>query len=299
MRHRLPLTGALLALALTACSPGGAPLIGKTPPPDPARARAAEVARAWAGSAAQEAWLHGYYPLDRQEWQQPDGLHPGLGALALPVGRFEVRAALPPYGPAPTATVVWADGSALALPVVESGELFRSLEGVTCRSDCRPLVVTAVRPGTRQVATSRGQATVPVWEFTVTGYTGEFAYPAVAAQEAARPPASEPPPLPGVTRADWTGTSPDGLTVHGRVQLGCGTLESAQTYETDSAVVLVPHLHSDLKPGQVCHPAAYLSPVDFRLSRPLGPRTVLDLLTGRPEAPLGPAGWPGAPQPPA
>ncbi|WP_441246656.1 hypothetical protein [Kitasatospora sp. McL0602] len=278
----------LLGAALAGCGSRTGPAPQAAPPPGAALDRAAEVAHAWDGSAAQRSWLTGYYPTGLQEWLPSDVFHSGSDKAAFFNGLLDLRAPLPPWGPAPTGQVVWPDGSTLNLPLLTSDAVFRSLtEGKPpCQDRCGDrLTVTAVRPGVRQTATSRGEATIPVWEFTIAGYSQPFAYPAVAPQ-ATLPQPPQPHPLPpGVLAAGWTGA--DGLTVHGMVTHGdCDELLPGEVYETDAAVVLIAHSRSTLKAGQACDAAARSGPADFHLGRPLGTRTVLDLATGLPQTPV-------------
>ncbi len=191
----------------------------------------------------------------------------------------------------PTGEVVWQGGGGrLTLPLVTAAQVFRGLteNKPSCSGHCDTrLSVTAVRPGTRTVATSRGQATIPVWEFTVAGYAEPFAYAAVAPQQTPRPvpPATPYPQIPGATGAGWTGVSADGLTLTAVVGHGdCDELLPGEVYETDDAVVLIGHTRSKVRPGTACDLALRSSPATFRLSRPLAGRVVLDLFSGAPEA---------------
>ncbi|MFB7664603.1 hypothetical protein ACFC1R_11755 [Kitasatospora sp. NPDC056138] len=261
----------------------------------PARLRAAEVARAWPGSALERAWRDGYYPLAvPPEWLPEDAFHSGDDKFAYWSGRLELRTPLPASGP--DAEVVWRDGARLTLPLLPAG---RVLAGLTegrppCQDHCTPLSVTAVRAGTRQVDTSRGPATIPVWEFGVAGYTDPFSYPAVLP----RPPLTawgEPRPRPFAEQsASWSGTSPDGLTLTGTVTLGgCDRPLPGEVYETDRAVVLIARRDSGAEPAAVCPASATAGTETFRLGRPLGTRVVLDLSTGEPQAGGRPAGAAG------
>ncbi|AUG76620.1 hypothetical protein CFP65_1741 [Kitasatospora sp. MMS16-BH015] len=289
-----PLAAALLTLALAACTAGRS--VGYDLEVDPARDRAAAVVRAWDGSADQRTWQHGYYPLvTRWDWVAAD-FHNDYQRAFLR-GQLEPRAALPPYGPAPTATVVWADGSTLALPALGSAESLRFLmdDDAPCQDGCHPIPVTAVRPGTRQMPTSRGQATIPVWEFTLAGYPQAFTYPAVAPQQSPGPtpaPGATPSPVvPGAMGAGWTSVSADGLTLHGSVDLGCTESVSTEVYETDTAVVPIVHVRPVSPPdGTICTGVGGGPSLrDFSLSRPLGARAVLDLSTGLPQSMAAPA----------
>ncbi|AUG76621.1 hypothetical protein CFP65_1742 [Kitasatospora sp. MMS16-BH015] len=303
----LAITAATTALAAcesrTATEPEAVPVRTGAAGAVPPLQRAAEVARAWDGSADRRAWLSGYYPLSTQlQWEPSEGFHSGDDKFAFYASKLELHTALPPAAPNATTTVTWADGTHLALPELTADQVFRSLsEGrPDCRNHCHPLAVTAVRPGTRQVDTSRGQATVPVWEFTLAGYTQPFAYPAVTPQQTTVqvPPTTPYPVIRDATDALWSGTSPDGRTIHAQVIVHCAALDSAEAYETATAVVLIAHLHSTLethRPPAVACAGGSLAPVDIRLQRPLDTRAVLDLVSGAPTLPLKPGQTPAIP----
>ncbi|MEU5382624.1 hypothetical protein [Kitasatospora cineracea] len=248
--------------------------------------RAAEVTAAWPGSAAQQAWEHGYFPVeDTTEWMPAGAFRSGADKAAYLSGHLDLGTTLP-VSVSGTAEVRFADGSRLTLPQRSAKEVFARLtdrSGV-CAAHCDSrLTVTAVRPGTTTVATSRGQATVPVWEFTLSGYDRPFRYPAVLSQA----------PAAGPTANTFDGSSTvldsvsaDGLVVTAVVSHGsCDTVRPGEVHETDLAVVLIGRV--DRAPARACDAAARSTPVEFRLSLPLGARTVLGLADGRPQLPLG------------
>ncbi|MFC8722649.1 hypothetical protein [Kitasatospora sp. NPDC057198] len=313
MRVRTALAaGAAAALLLAGCAsepvgtggaggsrvaPVGTVPAGSQPRPATGAAaeQAAKVAAAWPGSSTRQAWEHGYYPVEQTtEWLPPDAFHSGADKHAYLTHRFDLKVPLP-VSVSGLSEVRFADGSTLALPQRSAEDVLDSLPAATvdCADRCPPLVVTAVRPGTRQVATSRGEATVPVWEFTVEGYAEPFRYPAVLPQAGQALPRSEPtvPAVPGPWTADGvpaslSAVSPDGLLLTGYVSYGCATVDPGSVYETDQVVVLVGHTTPrKLAPDEVCPASINAAPVAFRLSRPLGTRVVLGLADGLPQLP--------------
>ncbi|MFJ8042722.1 hypothetical protein ACIRBX_19750 [Kitasatospora sp. NPDC096147] len=296
MRAKRAAAAAISALLLAGCTapdgPDPAPSRSSTAPEDPvasaARARAAEVVRAWEHSAARLAWRTGYYPLDPNPEWLPAGafrsLHEKAGYLS---GSFALPARLP--GGEPAAEVRWGDGSALGLPLRSVRESLLDLAGNRqagpCHGDCTPLPVGEVRAGRREVGTSRGQATVPVWEFTVEGYAEPFALPAVGAQDRARPlpPAGWPGSPAGLSVGSFGARTAgdDGLTLTGTVDLGpCRRVVLSETYETEDSVVPFVLLATD--PGGDCAGERVSGAATVHLRGPLGGRTVLDLETGEP-----------------
>jgi hypothetical protein len=274
-------------------------------PSGPALDRATAVARAWTGSPEAQRWHQGYDPLDLPGvWLPPDGFHSPADANAYQDGELDLRATLP-YTPA-TGTVRWADGSTVTLPLVPVAQLIknppraqRCAPGADCAAPIAPnpsrtagcpshqcpgwLVVTAVAPGTREVNTSRGQATIPVWQLTIDGYQSPFTFPAVTPPPAPSLPPPGSPPIPGLTPVGgWTALSSDGLTLATHEEAGgCDQPLPGQVYETDSVVVLIGH-RTITTGKQICPANMTSAPADFHLAHPLGTRDVLDAATGRP-----------------
>ncbi|QKW19131.1 hypothetical protein HUT16_08705 [Kitasatospora sp. NA04385] len=307
MRVRTALAaGAAAALLLTGCAShpvgGGdgkaapATTVPAGPEPRPASGaaaeRAAEVAAAWPGSDLRQAWEHGYYPVeDTTEWLPSDAFHSGADKAAYDGHRFDLEAALP-VSVSGLTEVRFADGSALTLPQRSARAAFDAIPGGApgCAGACPALTVTAVRPGTREVATSRGPATVPVWEFTVAGYAEPFRYPAVlpqAGRSLPRPGPTEAGPWSADgTPASLSAVSPDGLLLTGYVPSGCAAVDPGSVYETDLVVVLIGHTTPRrTAPGEACPASRGAAPVEFRLARPLGTRVVLGLADGLPQLP--------------
>lgn len=308
MRRRTAVPALLLALlAMAGCGqqsshdslatgPATVPPASASPT-GPELGRAAAVARAWSGSAQQKTWRTGYYPLrGEQEWIPSGAFHSGADKAAYLAGQLDLRTALP-SAPA-SGEVRWADGSGLSLPLLSAEQVFRRLTtGKSCpTSQCAlRLAVTAIAPGTRTLATSRGQATVPVWEFTLAGYPGTFDYPAI--EQPAPTLAAPVAPLPSngtlVPVGHLSAASADGLTLTGLVGYSScsSTLAPGQVYETDDAVVLIGEVHDHSRPANtICAATASAGPAQFHLSRPVGTRTVLDAASGRPLALTPPPG---------
>ncbi|GLW52326.1 hypothetical protein [Kitasatospora phosalacinea] len=303
MRARAVLTAVAAALLLSGCGPAGsiepmptvqpgADRITAGPEVRPATgasaARAAEVAAAWPGSELQRTWEHGYFPLDAPTEWLPDGAFRGMGDKAAYLdGRIDLGTALP-VSVSGLTEVRFADGSALALPQRSAQDVYASLthRSDSCAADCDTrLTVTAVRPGTATVTTSRGRATIATWEFTLDGYAGPFRYPAVLPQQPPPPTGTPDQPDDGIP-AELRAVSPDGLVLTAVVPYGCAVPGPGTVYETDRAVVLIGR--ADPRgpgPDGACDAALHLVPVEFRLARPLGTRTVLGLADGRPQLP--------------
>ncbi|MFF4649074.1 hypothetical protein [Streptomyces sp. NPDC001380] len=249
------------------------------------RDRAAAVARAWPGSAAERAWRSGYHPLGALSVPPEGGFRDVADRRAFDGGLFELRAALPRSG-GPEGAVVWADGSRASVGVLSARDAYAGLTRLrpACSARCtgHRLVVTAVRPGTARLATSRGRATVPAWLFTVRGYDR----PVVRVATAGNGPALGALPEaeysgPGREAVEYVAPAAPGdrrLTV-GTGHGGCATGWGVRVYETDR-VVVVGGWSRDA--GGPCTSELLVDPVTVALARPLGSRTVLDAVTAAP-----------------
>ncbi|WP_123818815.1 hypothetical protein [Kitasatospora cineracea] len=153
-----------------------------------------------------------------------------------------------------TAEVQFADGSRPTVPQRSAKEVFARPTGRSdvraTRCDSRP-TVTAVRPGTTTAAASRGQATLPVREFTPAGHDRPFRRPAVLSRA----------PAAGPTANTFNGSSTmldpvsaDGPVVTAAVPHGsCDTVRPGEVHETDLAVVPIGRV--DRAPARACDAA--------------------------------------------
>ncbi|MGN9779251.1 hypothetical protein ACTMS0_26335 [Micromonospora sp. H33] len=299
----------LSLLAAVGCAPAGSePNVG---PPShrswPAfDERAAAVAEAW---RPDPRWNSGYVPL-----QEPTVLvgNPGFSPdteAAFRAGWYREQIPLPAARPA-DGTVRFPDGT-LTVPLVGAAEAYRQLDqgdpppcggrpkdpgtpppagsggpddpvSSAPQTACIPLTVTGVELGTVPVRTSRGEAQVPAWLFTVDELTARVARLAVApAAVGAVPEPSVPaaPPPDGVVGAQDL-RAVDGATLTVRLGIGaCDTGTTPLVLERDDVVVVGGGV---IRSTGVCTDQLLLEPVTVRLAAPLGERPVLDVLTGTP-----------------
>jgi hypothetical protein len=153
---------------------------------------------------------------------------------------------------------------------------------VGAAAGCVPLTVTAVRLGTAPVHTSRGEAQVPAWVFTVEELTAPVARLAVEPGAPASPPqgvAPTGPPPEGVVGAQDL-EAVDGAKLTWRLGVGaCDTGITPLLWEDDDVVVV----GGGVTPATgVCTEQLVLAPVTATLKAPLGGRPVLDVTTGAP-----------------
>jgi hypothetical protein len=143
---------------------------------------ARQEASAWARSPLSRAWRTGLVVLTPDALSSgPSGGFPSDAAKPAFINGDLVFTGAPPTG-APAGVVTWPDGSRLKVPVLSEarvlGELTSSRQCPGCATT--PLAVTAARPATLDVRTSRGTASVPAWAFTLKGVSAPVIQAALA-----------------------------------------------------------------------------------------------------------------------
>ncbi|MER7889214.1 hypothetical protein ABTX15_05260 [Micromonospora sp. NPDC094482] len=321
MRRPLALLGLPLLVLAAGCAPAGTG--AETPPVGPDASsdhrweafhqRAVEVAEAWHPGPT---WTKGYVPLQGPTVLTGDpGFTPDT-ETAFQAGWYREQFALPGTRPA-DGTIRFPDGT-LTVPLLSAVEAYRQLDqgdppvcegrpqrpptekgGPTIepgpdgwatgpvQNTCTPLTVTAVRLGTAPVRTSRGEAQVPAWLFTVEELTSPVARIAVAPQAVAPAPEPSAParPAPPEVVGGQDLQAVDGTRLSYRVGVGaCDTGITALVQERDDVVVVGGGVS---RASGVCTEQLKLAPVAVTLKAPLGARPVLDVITGAP-LPLGP-----------
>ncbi len=144
--------------------------------------------------------------------------------------------------------------------------------GKQAAGPCAWLTVTGVKLGTVRLPTSRGEATVPAWQFTVDELAGPVARVAVAPSAIAT--ASAGPAIAALHTA-----TVDGLRLTYQIIGGCAKDITPLVYEAEDVVVV--GVHSTPVDG-VCPLVAKVEPVTVTLREPLGDRVVLDVTSGQP-----------------
>jgi hypothetical protein len=293
--------GLVLALALGLAACGSQQPASNTRPSatesavSPAfTARARQVVAQWDVSPAERAWRSGLVLLGPGELT-PIPRNAGFANQqqkdAFGSGRFRLAGALP--GQALHGRIRWADGSTRGVPLLGAQAAFRQLavNRACAVPPCGQLTVTAARPGTVTVDTSRGPAVVPAWRFTVAELDWPVTEAAVVAGSLVTLPSAFPLPAagqgtPGI--AQLTAVSADGRTLTLQLLAGaCDTAWGAHVYQTGTAVVV--GSWSGGGSGQGACPASALDRSTWvTLQRQLGSRVVLDVASGQPLVPGGP-----------
>ncbi|MBQ1074679.1 hypothetical protein KBX06_16105 [Micromonospora sp. C31] len=314
MRRTAALLGLPLLMIAAGCAPAGSDPAGDAPGSDPRRdafaQRAAEVADAW---RPVPAWTSGYVPMRDPTVLLGDPGFTEETKVAFLSGWYRDQIDLPAAKPA-EGTIRFPDGT-LTVPLVSAATAYGQLDqgdpppcagrpkdpgpkrpggGPTIepgpdgpvssapQTACVALTVTAAKLGTAPVHTSRGEAQVPAWLFTVEELAAPVARLAVAPQAVTAPPQPAPPagPAPqGVVGAQDL-RSVDGAELTWRLGVGsCDTGITPLVQERDDVVVVG---GSVVTATGVCDAMLKLEPVTATLKAPLGNRPVLDVLTGTP-----------------
>ncbi|WP_328420423.1 hypothetical protein [Streptomyces sp. NBC_00443] len=283
MRTTASRTASLLtALGLLAAGCGAVTAGSDDADPAPeTRARAHEVAEAWDGSPAADAWRKGYYPMADAVQPPEDAFHNEDDKKAYDRQNFELRGDLPDSEQS-EGKVTWRNGGSLTLPLMGAREAYKTVD----RTDAPAprLVVTGAKLGETTLVTSRGPATVPAWLFTVEGYDTPLKRVAVTPSKLPKPPIG--PARDTATEGLWElnrlveiaadGRSVTVLAHHG----ACDDGPAVDVLETDGSVVLSGYVVG-MKDGP-CASVLKAKKVTVELDSPLADRLLLDAFTGRP-----------------
>jgi hypothetical protein len=254
-------------------------------------ARAKLVAAAWDKAGLTKEWQTGLVLM------QPDDLvfagAKNFATVAQKIAFIDGQFTL--AGPLPTTPLTgkvrWPGGATATVRLLTATQAYRTIATErSCQGQpCQPLVVTAAKPGTLTVGTSRGRATVPAWTFMVRSLASPITVAALAPgsyhTQPARLPGLPAGGLSGFTGADLGLVSADGRQID--VLVGhspCDTRSGALVYETSTAVIIGGWTYNPHSAG-LCEAMLEIARVPVKLSRPLGDRVVLSVADGRPLAP--------------
>jgi hypothetical protein len=286
-------TAALLALACALTSAGcvqaRAP-VGQ----DQLRDRADEVLARYEAAATKAAGDQTFVPVGELTGQLGDW-EPGVGEngkSALLSGQLKAVAPLP-AAPSTTGRVAWPDGASRSVTLLSGAQALAQLVSTAGSSDCSgctPLQVTGAELITGSVETSRGTAEVPLWAFSLRGTRVRVTRLAVRPQEAVRvvPPPWDPHDSPGGIAVERARLARDGVTLTvtftgapGPASEPCGADYTAEPVESSTAVVVI--VRQQRAAGEyACSAVGARRNATAALSRPLGSRTVLDVVQGLP-----------------
>jgi hypothetical protein len=284
----------VLLVVAVACDRAQVPASG------PASERAIAVdrvhAQAWAaldrwaaaaqGAAGSEIAIVGAATGQVGDWEEAVGDN---NKRALMAGLVRVAADLPKDSP-PPGFVAWADGTSTPVTVPSAAEALDAIArsaGGPC-GECRPLEVTSARLVTGPVETTRGRATVPIWQFTIQGSRVLITRVAIAGPVTPQPPpwnANNPPV--GISIDSAVGLPADARLIVSFVgapdpgNKACGADYTAEAVESDLAIVLIVTEHA-FPFGGACSAVGAIRTATVQLASPLGRRAVLEVKEGRP-----------------
>ncbi|GGO02226.1 hypothetical protein [Micromonospora parathelypteridis] len=310
---RRPALLLVLPLLLAAgCAPNGAePADGPSSGSHHAEAfdqRATEVAEAWRPGTD---WRTGYVPLEGPTLLTGDPRFTPETEAAFRAGWYRAQVPIPPTRVGDE--IRFPDGR-LTLPLVSAAEAYRQLDqgdplpcpgrpkrpGLptpggptvepgpdgwatsTSQTACLSLTVTGVTYGTVPVRTSRGEAQVPAWLFTIEELATPVVRLAVAATAITAVPEATAPAraLPDGLVAAQDLTAVDGARL--TVRLGVGACDTGITPLVRERPDVVVVGGSVTRATGLCPAVLKLEPVTVTLAAPLGARPVLDVFTGAP-----------------
>jgi len=245
------------------------------------------VARAWQDGGMSTAWTTGV-PL--QELTVEPAWTPN-GDLKASYGNGWIRSASPLPETAGQGEVRFADGTSLPVPLVGAMTAYNRFPKRTgpCPMGgqpltCQWLTITAARLSTVEILTSKGQAIVPAWRYTVAGLTHPLMSVAVAPSAMTA--------IPQVTLTDHRAA--DGIvsamglvSISGDViafNIGIGACDkdpSGLVLETPELVVVGGSVTLP-DAGTVCRLQLLSHRVEVRTKQPVGARPVVDSLSGQP-----------------
>ncbi|WP_328362834.1 hypothetical protein OG828_28585 [Streptomyces sp. NBC_00457] len=284
MRTHLTRIIALVLFAVVGCgseAAGGAG--GNSSAPD-TKERAGQVAEAWDGSAAAEAYSKGYYPMQGPVQRPEGGWRDAEDEEAYATQNFALSAELPRTHKG--GKVTWQSGETLTLDLMGAREAYETLAGNS--GEGPRLTVTGAELGEMTQATSRGPATVPAWLFTLEGYDTPLKRVAIGPSKVPEPPIG--PAAEGVSADLWdlggvVEVAGDGRSVTVVAHHGaCDDGPAVDVLETDGSVVLSGYMVGT--DDGLCQDSLHAQEKTVELDRPVGDRVLLDAFTGRP---LGPA----------
>jgi len=282
----------LVAMMLSACVQTGPPLSGERVT-EREFAQAREALARWAAAVEAGGGTQSFVPVGELtaqigDWEEEVGDN---NKSALYAGMLEAAVALPTEVPG-EAAVRWDDGRTMAVRTISAQQALRALVAAGDKGcpTCVPLRVTGARLSTAKLLTSRGPATTPAWEFTLKGTKVIVTRIAVAASDVivVTPPPWDSSASPIGTRIDGATRTADGRQLivafigwpEGRDR-PCGADYSAEAVESDTAIVVIVVTHPN-GAAVACRLVGATRTATASLARPLGERTVLEIMQGLP-----------------
>lgn len=239
--------------------------------------RAAEVAPLWHGKTG------GFTPLQDLTIAPRDGFPDDKTKLAFGAGWFASR--VPLEEKTEKGTLEYPDGTKVEIDLLSAAAAFKAMDrGDAGCPDCTTLEVTGAQLGKAPLRTSRGVATVPVWQFTVAGLSAPVGRVAVPPESITPLPT---PSVPAMTSGQPLAGAQDLVAVNGseiEFRLGVGACDrdiKGLVWE-DSEVVVIGGSYAPPPRDQACTMQLVLHPVKVTTGSPVGSRLIIDALSGAP-----------------
>jgi hypothetical protein len=269
-----------------------------SPPPGTVNVRAFDTlarqeAVAWARSPLAQAWRSGLVVLSTDDLSSgPGGGFPS-GQDKEDFGNGDLVFTGPAPSGAPAGVVPWPGGPTMKVPELSEARTFAELTSSRQCPSCAttPLDVTAAKPATLAVGTSRGIARVPAWAFTLKGVSGPVIQAALPPGSYVTPGSKGSPTAARLaalgkafTGAGTATVSADGRTLTLRLFGGpCDATWGGLETAADGAVV-VGGWEVDPNPNAPCAAVGVSLTTTVRLPAPVGDRVIIDASTGQPVA---------------
>jgi len=286
---------AVAVVALAGCGgPGGTLPPGAEPDPGRVDKQARDALARWDTAVDAANGRQAFVPVAGSmtgmvgDWEESAGAN---NKVALAAGQLLVARPLPATAP-PTAKVRWQNGTTITVKTITAAKAVERVraEGVGGCDGCTPLSVTGARLTTAQVQTSRGPATAPAWEFTLSGTSVRVTHVAVADAErvTVTPPEWDPYDAPGGLAIERATVDASGqrltVTFTGAPGTGdkpCGADYTGRAVESMRAVVVIvdERRHAD---DETCTAIGAVRTATVDLASPLGDRAVLEVMQGLP-----------------
>jgi hypothetical protein len=252
------------------------------------RSQATAVAKAWQDRGITTAWTKGFIPL-QELVVEPDWSTNGV--LKASYGNGWIRTSSPLSDVSGRGVIRFADGTSLSAPLVGAKTAYSQLpkRSGACPTagqppTCQWLTITAARLSTVRIGTSRGQANVPAWHYTVDGLRQPLVRVAVARSAMTSLPVVE---LPGHNRIDGIVPamqleSSRGDSIAFDIGIGACDKGARGLVREFPELIVIGGSVTPSDAGTPCTSQLLLHRVEVHTKRPVGTRPIVDALSGRP-----------------
>lgn len=253
-------------------------------------ARAALVAQAWQDGVL-TAWAKGFVPLQELTVVSQVSRPGTTRDFDITYTNGCIRSASPLPDTTGRGDVRFADGTSMPVPLVGAQTAYGEFpkRSANCPMADQPpwLTITSARLSTVKILTSRGQAIVPAWHYTVTGLAQPLISVAVAPSAITTLPQMTLPQMPLPQNDARNGLVSAGGLISGKgdvvtFRVGIGACDQnlrPLVWETPELIVVG---GSVMRPEVPCAASQQSRRTEIRTKKPVGGRLIVDAVTGRP-----------------